>query len=248
MCSLKIPQVIKQIDVYKKHCLWSKGDINRKGTCLVAWESACKPKDQGGLGIIDIKDQNNAMLLKFLDKFYSKSDIPWVQLTWSKLYANNQTQPHVSILVGSFWWKEVIGLFNKFQTMARCKPNRGGTILFWSQIWIGHDQPFKELYPKLFSFTKKPRCSIQYFIEQDENRLFSLPLSQQVAMQLEQNENFIQHSDFDENVNDTWSYTWGSIKYSSSKAYKILQGHSEASPLFSWLWASSNLGKHKFFF
>jgi hypothetical protein len=67
-------------------------------------------------------------------------------------------------------------------------------------------------------------------------------------MQLEQNENFIQHSDFDENVNDTWSYTWGSIKYNSSKEYKILQGHSEASPLFSWLWASSNLGKHKFFF
>jgi hypothetical protein len=52
MCSLKLPpQVIKQIDVYRKHCLWSKGDINRKGSCLVAWEIACKPKDQGGLGI-----------------------------------------------------------------------------------------------------------------------------------------------------------------------------------------------------
>jgi hypothetical protein len=152
--------VIKQIDVYRKPCLWSKGDINRKGTCLVAWVSACKLKDQGGLSIIDIKDQNSAMLLKFLDKFYSKSDIPWVQLTWSKLYANNQTPPHVRSPVGSFWWKEVIGLFNKFQTMAICKPNKSGTILFWSQIWIRRDQPFRELYPQLFSFTKKPRCSI----------------------------------------------------------------------------------------
>jgi hypothetical protein len=53
-----------------------KGDINRKGFCLVAWETACKPKDQAGLGIIDIKTQNNALLLKFLDRFYSKSDIP----------------------------------------------------------------------------------------------------------------------------------------------------------------------------
>lgn len=45
MCSLKLPpQVIKQIDIYRKHCLWSKGDINRMGTCLVAWEVACKPK------------------------------------------------------------------------------------------------------------------------------------------------------------------------------------------------------------
>jgi hypothetical protein len=79
MCSLKIPpQIIKQIDVYRKHCLWIKGDITRKGTCLVAWETACKPKDQGGLGIIDIKSQNNALLLKFLDKFYNKAEIPWV--------------------------------------------------------------------------------------------------------------------------------------------------------------------------
>lgn len=76
VCSLKIPpQVIKQIDVYRKHCLWRKGDINRKGTCLVAWETAYKPKDQGGLGIIDVESQNNALLMKHLDKFYNKADL-----------------------------------------------------------------------------------------------------------------------------------------------------------------------------
>jgi hypothetical protein len=94
MCSLKIPPlVIKQIDIFRKHCLWSKGDINKKGTYLVAWEVACKPKEQGGLSIIDIEKQNNALLLKFLDKFYSKDDIPWVTLTWSELYLSNQTTP-----------------------------------------------------------------------------------------------------------------------------------------------------------
>jgi len=39
----------------------------------VAWETATKPKDQGGLGIIDIKSQNNALLMKFLDNMV---DIP----------------------------------------------------------------------------------------------------------------------------------------------------------------------------
>lgn len=68
--------MFKQIDVYRKHCVWSKGDINKKGTCLVAWETACKPKDQGGLGIIDIESQNNALLMKYLDKFYNKADLP----------------------------------------------------------------------------------------------------------------------------------------------------------------------------
>jgi len=90
MCSLVIPQqVIKQIDVLRKNYLWSKGDINRKDTCLATWETACKPKDQGGLGIIDIKNQNEALLMKFLDKFYKHANVPWVNLTWSKLYTNS---------------------------------------------------------------------------------------------------------------------------------------------------------------
>ena len=40
----------------------------------------------------------------------------------------------------------------------------------------------------------------------------------------------------------------GPSRFSSCKAYNILIGHTKASPLFTWLWASSNLGKHKFFF
>lgn len=85
MCSLKLPpQVIKQIDIYRKHCLWSNSDINRKGKCLATWETTCQPKNQGGLCIIDIKSQNNALHLKHLGKFYNQADIPWVTLTWNK--------------------------------------------------------------------------------------------------------------------------------------------------------------------
>lgn len=152
-------------------------------------------KEQGGLGIIDIKDQNTA-LLKFLDKFFNKSDIPWVKLTWSKLYANKQTPPQARSAVGSFWWKEIMGLFGKYQAMAICKPNSGDTVLFWSQIWTGQDQALKDLFPQLYSFAKKPKCSVQFFIEQEENRLFSLPLSQMAADQLEEIANQIQDFDF----------------------------------------------------
>jgi hypothetical protein len=87
-----------------------------------------------------------------------------------------------------------------------------------------------------------------FFIEQDINTLFTLPLSQQAADQLVQIEVYLENSSFNENGNDIWSYCWGSTKYSSKKAYSKLQEQSEASPLFFWLWRSSNLGKHKFFF
>ena len=57
MCSIVIlPTVIQQIDRFRKHFLWSKGDISRRGTCLVAWEPSCRPKDEGGLRIINMKN------------------------------------------------------------------------------------------------------------------------------------------------------------------------------------------------
>jgi hypothetical protein len=36
----------------------------------------CKQKDKGGLGIINLKIQNQALLLKHLDKFYNSADVP----------------------------------------------------------------------------------------------------------------------------------------------------------------------------
>lgn len=172
MCSLKLPpQVIKQIDIYRKHCLWSNGDIKIKGKCLATWETACKPKNQGGLGIIDIKSQNNALLLKHLDKFYNQADIPWVSLTWSKFYSNTQTPPHARSPVGSFWWKDIMKLFENFKVLASCHPHKGNTVLFWFDCWMG--EALENSYPQLFSFSKKPKCSIKFFLDQEITRNFS---------------------------------------------------------------------------
>jgi hypothetical protein len=82
MCALKIPvEILEKIGKYKKHCLWDGGDINRKGTCLVAWDKDCRPKGQGSLGIINLRTHNTALLLKYLHKFYNHHDLPWVHLT-----------------------------------------------------------------------------------------------------------------------------------------------------------------------
>jgi len=110
------------------------------------------------------------------------------------------------------------------------------------------DQPLNDKYPQLFSFSRKSKCSLRYFLDQGVDKIFSLPLSTQAAIQLEEIEHLLQTLDWDENSNDKWSYKWGSSKYSSKKAYKILIAITDASPLFKWLWALSNLGKHKFFF
>ena len=43
-----------------------------------------------------------------------------------------------------------------------------------------------------------------------------------------------------------WHYIWAPTLFNTRKGYSQLLGTVEASPLFTWLWSSSNLVKHKF--
>jgi hypothetical protein len=92
-----------------------------------------------------------------------------------------------------------------------------------SDCW--YREALKDSYPQLFSFTKKPKWSIRFFIEQEVDRIFSLPLSVQAAEQLEEVEAILAERTWDEHTNDIWNYSWRPSKYSSNKAYLILNGN-----------------------
>ena len=101
LCTIKLPKgVIENIDHAQKQCLWRGNSEQKKGDNLVAWQTVQMPKDKGGLGVINLRLQNDALLLKHLDKFYNKVDVPWVQLVWFKYYSNKV--PHATREVGSF--------------------------------------------------------------------------------------------------------------------------------------------------
>jgi len=87
MCSIKLPiGVIDNIDRVRKQCLWRGNDVTKKGGHLVAWPTVQKPKSKGGLGVINLKLQNDALLLKKFHKFYTKKDIPWINMIWFRYY------------------------------------------------------------------------------------------------------------------------------------------------------------------
>jgi hypothetical protein len=114
MCTIRLPRgVIENIDRIRKQCLWRGNSEKKKGGNLVAWETVQRPKTKGGLGVINLRLQNDALLLKHLHKFYNKCDIPWVQLVWFRYYRNKV--PHATREVGSFWWKDIWRLNNIFR-------------------------------------------------------------------------------------------------------------------------------------
>ena len=80
LCSIKLRRgVIDNIDRIHKQCLWRGNTDKKRGNNLVAWEIVQKPKEKGGLGLINLRLQNDALLLKHLHKFYNRMDVPWVQ-------------------------------------------------------------------------------------------------------------------------------------------------------------------------
>jgi hypothetical protein len=69
LCTFKLQDtIIKQIDKFRKHCLWRGAYLNAKSPPKAAWDLVCLPKQQGGLGVIKLQTHNDALLLKNFHK------------------------------------------------------------------------------------------------------------------------------------------------------------------------------------
>jgi hypothetical protein len=86
LCSLELPPgIIKQLDIIFRQYLW-RDNVDTPKQSLAAWEMLCKPKEKGGVGLVNFTKQNGALLLKHLDNFFNKADLPWVHLIWETYY------------------------------------------------------------------------------------------------------------------------------------------------------------------
>jgi hypothetical protein len=104
---------------------------------------------------------NEALLLKNLDKFFSKADLHWVKLIWSQYYGNGQVPGNP--MKGSFWWRSVLSLLNTFKGIAKADYGKGDTILFWHDLW--NDQLLKASFPHLHAFAKNENVIVKTILE-----------------------------------------------------------------------------------
>ena len=75
LISLKVYKwLIGEIDKYRRHYLRRDKDSDKKKP-LTTWDLVCRPKYQGGLGVINLSIQNDYLLMKHVHK-YNQLDLP----------------------------------------------------------------------------------------------------------------------------------------------------------------------------
>ena len=65
--ALPVPRsILKELDKLMRNFLWSASEAKLKAN-FVNWDSVCKPKSEGGLGLCKMQDLNDACLLNKVD-------------------------------------------------------------------------------------------------------------------------------------------------------------------------------------
>jgi hypothetical protein len=74
--------VIKNLDHYRSRFFW-QGSSQKHRYRIAKWDILCRPKDQGGLGILDLQLQNKCPLAKWLVNLLNTDGI-WQTLLCNK--------------------------------------------------------------------------------------------------------------------------------------------------------------------
>ncbi|XP_058726375.1 uncharacterized protein LOC131597715 [Vicia villosa] len=143
---------------------------NKRSIHWVKWETVCKPKEKGVLGLRDVGEINKALLYKWKWRILKED-----KAIWSKLLQVRYVEPKNKILApcemvvcsnDSMWWRDI--LRNDVKTdcneeilsgFIQCEVKKGTHIPFWFGNWIG-DQILSIKFPDLFDISINKLCTV----------------------------------------------------------------------------------------
>ncbi|KAE8779659.1 ABC transporter G family member 37 [Hordeum vulgare] len=147
-----------EIAKYQSRLYWAgKGDKQKYH--MVSWPDICKTCDQGGLGIMESKRMNIALLTQWLWRIANGDGGLWLDIIRNK-YIRGQPLAFCQRSGGSQFWQSVIQLLPLLRIGSSISIGSGSATLFWYDRWAG-DVPFATRFPDLFSIAVEPRTSVK---------------------------------------------------------------------------------------
>lgn len=112
---------------------------------------------------------------------------------WIENLSKKSTIQMVNYLVigkKGFFCGENLRLLKSFKTLSITHVQNGQTCIFWQDNWL--EEPLKDEYPKLFSFTKSKTISVHKFYAKAPSGIFPV-LSAEALNQLQEVQSILQH-------------------------------------------------------
>jgi hypothetical protein len=158
MSFFEIPKgVLKKLDYFRSRFFW-QGSSNKHKYRLARWDILCRPKDQGGLGILDLHLQNKCLLAKWIVNLLNTSGT-WQTLLKNK-YLNSKTLTQVSAKpTDSHFWRGLLSIKDVVLANGSFNIKDGTSTRFWDDTWVG-GKPFKDRYPNLYNIVRDPHASV----------------------------------------------------------------------------------------
>jgi len=151
----KAPEAVcDRIISIQRRFLWGWGREKRT-IPWVSWENLCKPKDEGGLGIKNVRYFNRALLAKWKWRLMGEEKGMWKQILTSK-YGTDIDQNCNNKKNLSWWWKDLGKCYGEgeevswFHGEIGWKVGRGDKVRFWEDAWLG-ESPLSVKYHRLYS-------------------------------------------------------------------------------------------------
>jgi hypothetical protein len=158
MSFFEVPKgVLKNLNHFRSRFFWQGSAIKHKYR-LVKWDILCRPKDQGGLGILNLQLQNKCMLAKWLVNLLNTEET-WQSLLRNK-YLRTKTLTQVSSKPNdSHFWRGLLRI--KYENLSnRSFVIKDGTnTRFRDDMWIG-DKPLKDTYPSLYHIARDKHVTV----------------------------------------------------------------------------------------
>lgn len=172
----KLPvHVEKKLEVIRKRFFWGSRTSNngvQDKLHLIKWAEICKPKPQGGLGLVPLKVMNAILLFKWWWKGLQDRNKYRNQFLRAK-YGNLVTLNFQSLNCrrdSSTMLKDIIQVCKGNQTLdeewrnARWKLRNGNLILFWEDHWCD-DRPLASKLSRLYNLNQFKFLSVREFYD-----------------------------------------------------------------------------------
>jgi hypothetical protein len=130
--------ILKAFAKISRGMLWACKDSVSGGKCKVNWQKVCRPKELGGLGILDLEKFSRALRLRWLWYEWKAPGKPWVGTETPNDDSDRQL----------------------FSAATRVTIGDGRKASFWSSSWLNGSPP-KDLAPLIFKASRRKNRTVQ---------------------------------------------------------------------------------------